>query len=135
MLSFISKKYGTQLKLIENHLLFSITHIIVKKVLFLDQTFEMENLADLHVTRFFEAKKFIFSVWFVCMCIRLCVWLYAYCNITQKQITTETSILVFYICIMYRCYLKLFIKIGQKLCVQGTQKNSYTLRPMDGFSC
>ena len=43
-------------------------------------------------------------------------------SINQKQITAETSNLVFYICIIYRCYLKLFMKIGQKLCVQGHTK-------------
>ena len=43
-------------------------------------------------------------------------------SIIQKQNTAETWKLVFYICIMYRCYLKLFIKIGQKLCVQGHTK-------------
>ena len=41
---------------------------------------------------------------------------------TQKQIKAEASNLVFYICITYTCYLKLFIKIGQKLCVQGYKK-------------
>ena len=42
-------------------------------------------------------------------------------NITQKQLTAETSNLVFYICIIRRCYLKLFMKIRLKLCT-GVQK-------------
>ena len=43
-------------------------------------------------------------------------------SITLKQITTEASNLVFYICIMYRCYLKRFIKIGQIICIQRYTK-------------
>ena len=43
-------------------------------------------------------------------------------SITQKQFTAEISNLVFYICITSKCYLKLFMKIGPKLCVQGYTK-------------
>ena len=43
-------------------------------------------------------------------------------NITQKQITVESSNLAFYIFIIGRCYLKRFIKIGQKPCVQEHTK-------------
>ena len=43
-------------------------------------------------------------------------------SITQKEITAESSNLAFYICVIGRCYLKLFMKIGQKLCVQGHTK-------------
>ena len=64
---------------------------------------------------------------------RLCVCV---CNQhNTKANYSKTSNLVFFICITCRCNLKLFIKIGQKLCVQGTQKYSNTLRPKTGFSC
>ena len=68
---------------------------------------------DLHVLKPSESENNIFSVWSVCVSV---------ISITQKQITAETSNLVFYICIMRRCYLKLFMKIAQKLCVQGHTK-------------
>ena len=57
----------------------------------------------------------------VCVCESVCVCV-TFISITQKEIVAETSNLVFYICITYRCYLKLFIKIGQKLYVQGHPK-------------
>ena len=50
-------------------------------------------------------------------CASIALW-----GATQNQIATETSNLVFYICIMHRYYLKLFKKICQKLCVQGRTK-------------
>ena len=53
----------------------------------------------------------------VCVCVCVSV-----ISISQKQIAAEYSNLVFYICIMYRRYLMLFMKIGQKLCVQGHTK-------------
>ena len=99
--------------------------------MFLGQIFEMEILLDLHVLRSPESENHIFSVWPVCivsLCVSMCVPVslslslcvcVSVISITQKQITAETSNLVLYICIMYR----------------GTQKNSYILRPMDGFSC
>ena len=43
-------------------------------------------------------------------------------SITQKQITAETSNLVFNIRGIYRYYLKHFMKIGQKFCMQGHTK-------------
>ena len=69
----------------------------------------------LHVLRSPESENHIFSVWSVCVCA---------ITITQKQITAESSNLEFYICNTGKCYLKLFIKIGQKLCVQGHTKES-----------
>ena len=51
----------------------------------------------------------------LCVCVSVI-------GIFQKQITAESSSLVFYICVIYRWYLKLFIKVGQKLCVQGHAK-------------
>ena len=88
---------------------------MVEKVLFLGQIFEMEVLMDLHVLRFSEFENHIFSSWPVCV-------ISSVISITQKEITAETSNLVFNICITYRCNLKLFIKIGQELCVQGDTK-------------
>ena len=91
---------------------------------------------DLHVWRSSESENRIFSVWFVCVCASICL---CFCvtviSITQKQITAETWNLVFYICIKYRCFLKLFIKIGQNSVYRNTQKNSNTLRPMDKIPC
>ena len=77
---------------------------------------------DLHVLRYPEPENHIFSKWSVCMCVCVCVSetvclcvrasvCVSVISITQKQITAETSNFVFYICIMYKCYLKLFIKI------------------------
>ena len=37
-------------------------------------------------------------------------------NSCHKQITVKTSNLIIYICITCRCYLNLFVKIGQKTC-------------------
>ena len=83
---------------------------MVEKKLFWGQTLEMEILTDLRVLKSPESENHIFRVSFII-------------SITQKQITEETSDLVFYICIMYRCYLKFFIKIGQIFCIQRyTQK-------------
>ena len=95
---------------------------------------------DLHVLRSPESENHIFSKWSVCMfvyvCVCICVWVcVTFISITQKQNIAETSKLVFYICIMYRCYLKLFIKIGQIPCVQGHTKKSNTLTLMEEFFC
>ena len=45
-------------------------------------------------------------------------------NITQKQIIIETPNLVLYMCIISRCYLKLFMKIRPIVCFQGHTKES-----------
>ena len=76
----------------------------------------------LYVLRSPQCENPIFSVWFMYMCVSVCV---SVISITQKQITRESSNLAFYICIIRKCYLKLFIKIGQKLCT-GTQKRILT---------
>ena len=89
----------------------------VEKALFWGQIFGMEILMDLHVLRASESENHIFSGSSVCMCV--CV---STNSINQKQITTESSNLEFYICIISRCYLKHFMKIGQKFCVQGHTK-------------
>ena len=62
---------------------------------------------DLDGLRFPESENHIFGVWSVCVSV---------VSITKKQLTAETSKLV------YRCDLKSFMKIGQKLCVQGHTK-------------
>ena len=86
--------------------LLSLTHAMVEKVLF------CENFVDLHVMR---TRKSHFWGMGLCVCASVI-------SITQKQKTAETSNLMFYICIIHTPYLKLFIKIGQKLCVQGHTK-------------
>ena len=65
------------------------------------------------------SPKTTFLAFSMCVSVSLCL---SVISITQKQIKAETSNLVFNISIIYRCYLKLFIKIGQKLCVQGHTK-------------
>ena len=93
----------------------------------LGQIFKVEILMDLQVLRSPESENHIFRVCSVgmCVCVCLCVCpcvCVSVISLTQKQITAEASNFLFYIYIMYRCYLKLFIKIGQKLCVQGHTK-------------
>ena len=93
----------------------------VEKVLLLGETSKVQTLMDLHFLRPFEYKNHIFRGWSVCMCVceSVCV---SVISITKKQITAETSNKVFYDCIIRRCYLKLFIKIGEKLYVQRHTK-------------
>ena len=78
---------------------------------------------DLHVMRSLESENHIFSVWYVrvYVCVSVCVCV-SVISITQKQITAESSNLAFYICLIGGCYWKLFIKVEQKLCVQGRTK-------------
>ena len=87
--------------------------LYIEKILFWGQIFEVEILMDGHILRSRESEKHIFSVSSVCVSV---------ISITQKQITAESSNVVLYICITGRCYLKHFIKIEQKLCVQGHTK-------------
>ena len=82
-------------------------------------------------TWFFESKNLIFSGRSLCVCICARV---PVINIKSKQIVTETPNLVFYFCIMCRCFLKLFMKIERIVCVQKHKKNSIILLPMDGIS-
>ena len=90
----------------------------VRESIVLDQIFEMEILMDWHVMRIPESENHIFTVWFVCMCVCVCLL----SALLKKQIAAESSNLVVYICIIYRSYFKLFIKIEQKLCVEGHTK-------------
>ena len=77
---------------------------------------------DLHVLRFPESKNQNCDGWPA----RVCLFAYvSIISIAQNQIIAKTSNFVFYIYIIRRCYSV----------YRGTQKNSYTLRPMDGFSC
>ena len=99
--------------------LLSFTHVMVCKVKIIlgGQTFEMEILMDLHVLRSPDSENHIFSKWSLCMCVCVCLCVcVSVINLTQKQIIAESSNLAFYIWVIGRCYLKLFIKIGQKFC-------------------
>ena len=49
------------------HVLLSISHTMVEKVLFLGQIFEMEIFMDLHGMRSPEYKNHSFSDWSVCV--------------------------------------------------------------------
>ena len=102
------------------HFLLSLTHVMVGKVLFWCQFFEKE-IYTLWGT--LNPKNHILSIRFVCICVNVAV-----ISITQKQITANTPNMVFYVSIMYRCYLKLFIKIEQKLCVQGLTKELWYIK-------
>ena len=51
---------------------FFLPNVMVEKVLFLGQIFEMEILMDLHVMRTSESKNHIFSIWSVCTCVCVC---------------------------------------------------------------
>ena len=85
--------------------------------------FQTEISLDLHVLKSPEFKDHIFRrshfLFSVCFCMYPCLFVI---SISQKQITAETSNLVFNICVIHGCFLKLFIMIGQKLCVQGHTK-------------
>ena len=81
--------------------------------------FEKGILLPLYVIRSLESVNCIFSIWSVCMCVCVSV-----ISITEKQITAEALNLVFYICIIHRCYLKLFFfyKDQTKTVCTGTHK-------------
>ena len=86
----------------------------------LGQIFKMEILMDLYVIRAPESENHILTFGLcvrVSVCISACVSVFSYQHYSKK-FTSEISNLVFFISIMYRCYLKLFIKIRQKLCLQ-----------------
>ena len=78
-----------------------------------------------------ESENHIFSVWSAHVCVCVCVII----GVTQKQILSESLNLASHICIIPRCYLKRFITTGQKLCVLGYTKYSYTLWSLDGIYC
>ena len=94
-----------------------------ESILFLVQIFEIDIFMDLYVLRPLSPKN-TFAVGlslFLCecacgVCVCVCVSLI---SISNKQNTTETPNLAFYIYLMYRCDLKLFMKIGQIVLLQG----------------
>ena len=86
---------------------------LVKKLSFLCKIFEIMILMDLYALRISEFENHISraSSLSLSLCVYVCVCVcVSVISITQKQITAETSNLIFYIC-TDRCYLKLFIKI------------------------
>ena len=58
----------------------------------------------------------------LCVCVSVCL---SVISLIKKYITTETPTTVFYICIIRNCYLKLFIKIVQIICVQQHTEFQY----------
>ena len=46
--------------------------LVVKKVLFWSQIFEMEILMNLHLLKFSESENHFFSGWSLCMCVCVC---------------------------------------------------------------
>ena len=99
------------------------------------QIFEMEILTDTHVLKSLVPQNHVFSGWSVFVYVSM--WVY-FCvpviSINQTQIIAGTPNLVVYVRIICSCYLKLFMKIGQIVCIQKTQKNSNMLRPYYGIS-
>ena len=71
------------------------------------QTFEIENLAYFTRFGFYKSENHNFSGFSTCVCKCLSI-----INITQQLIAAETSNLVFYICIIRRYDMKLFMKTG-----------------------
>ena len=108
------------------YLLLSLTHVMVEKVLFWGKIFEGVLSTDLHVLRAPESEKYILAFHLcmcvyvyvlVCVCIRVCLCVVN--SMTHKQIRAKTSNLVFYICIIYSCFLKILKK--QFSVYRGTQ--------------
>ena len=89
----------------------------------------MEILIDLHVLRTPKSEKHIFRIGlyvFLCMTV---------ISINQKQITAETSNLIFYILIICRCYLKVFMKIELTLCTEAHKRILTHYGHLGGISC
>ena len=86
---------------------------MVGNVLFWIQIFEMEISMHLHVLR-----SLLSEITF------LLVGLSLYMSVisTPKQIAVETKNLLFYICIIFRWYLKLYVEVEQIICVQKHTK-------------
>ena len=88
-----------------------------------------EILIALHVLRSHKSKNHIFGFWSVCTCIYVPAYVsvcvlecVSVISITQKQIIAEAPNMVFYICIIYRCYMNFFIEVQQTICVQRHTK-------------
>ena len=73
----------------------SLTHVMVKKVLFKDQIFEMEILMNLHVKMSPEFENHIFSAWSVCVCVYVSV-----ISITQNKLQQKHQIW-YSTCVLY----------------------------------
>ena len=73
----------------------------------------------------------IFSSWSVCVCMCVCQ---SVISTTPELIGAEIPNLVFYICIINRCYLKLLWRSDKKSAYSGTKKNLKTSGPVDGIS-
>ena len=89
--------------------LLTFTYPYMVEKMFLGQIFKIEILINIQVLRSPEFGNCIFSGWSVCVRV---------ISITLKQIIAKTSNLVFYICIICWCYLKLFMKLGEIVCVK-----------------
>ena len=72
---------------------------MVEKTLFWSQIFEIKILMDLDSMRSPEFENHIDCIWSMCLYVCMPV-----ISINLKEIAVGTSNLVFYICIIYRCY-------------------------------
>ena len=64
-------------------LFLSLTHLMIEKVLFLGQIFEMEILVDLHDLSPVESENYILNVSSVCMCVCVSVCLCIFISIKK----------------------------------------------------
>ena len=88
---------------------------------------------NLHILRHPESKYHIFSDSLcVCACVRV---LASVISIPQKRIIAEVPNLIFYISIIYRYYLKNFMKIEQIVNKQTHKRNLNALRLTEKISC
>ena len=95
----------------------SLTHISQIKYYSETQIFEIETLMDLHVLKPSESENYVFSSWIMRVCI---------ISTSQKQNVAENANFVFFLYVMHRYLMKLFIKIEQKVCAK-----KYTLKMED----
>ena len=77
---------------------------MTEKILFWGQIFDIEILMNLQVLMHPESENPILSGCFVCMCVFAI-------SLTQKQIIAEIPNWAFYICIINRFCLNLFMKM------------------------
>ena len=74
----------------------------------------------------FLIPKITFLALGLCMCVYAWVCVCSI-RINQKRIVAESPKLLFYICIMFRCFLNLFMKIRSLICVQGQKKYFWSI--------
>ena len=91
---------------------------------------------NLLVLKFTKSDHHIVNGWPLCMCVCVCV---SAISIAQKQINSRTfKCHIFYIYIIFRCYFKVFMRISQKLSVQGQVNEFFFLffffQPIDRIS-